>query len=125
MRNADWRDLSRLARLRIDGDGIRASVGSGREQLVRVDETDDGFLISSKILPPRHVRDLPDLTATVFSVNRLSELVGFRIDDRDWLVGEAWVPSAGLTVSEWQFYVQKVATVCDRLEHVLAGVDRQ
>ena len=125
MKNADWRDLSRGARLQIDGEGIRATAGKGREQFVEVDMTDDGFLVWSKVLPPRYVRALPDLATTIFTVNRLSELVCFRIDHRDWLVGEAWVPYDGLTVREWQFYVQKVATVCDRMEHVLAGVDKQ
>jgi hypothetical protein len=42
--------------------------------------------------------------------------VGFKIDGRGRLVGEAWVPPAGLNREEWSVYVRAVARACDRVE---------
>ncbi|HEU5178897.1 MAG TPA: hypothetical protein VFU24_15710, partial [Burkholderiales bacterium] len=53
--------------------------------------------------------------------NRSSQLVGFRVDQRGRLVGEAWVPKAGLSAQEFQVYVRRVAAECDRFEYLLTG----
>jgi hypothetical protein len=55
--------------------------------------------------------------------NRASDLVGFKIDGRGRLIGEAWVPVAGLEPGEWSLYVTAVAQACDRIEYLLSGRD--
>jgi hypothetical protein len=56
--------------------------------------------------------------------NRTSDLVGFKIDGRKCLIGEACVPTAGLTADEWGTHVRHVARTCDRMEYLLTGRDR-
>jgi hypothetical protein len=50
-------------------------------------------------------------------------LVGFRIDRQHRLVGEAWIPKAGLVAEEFQLYVRMLAAECDRFEYALTGKD--
>jgi len=52
-------------------------------------------------------------------------LMGFRIDRRGRLVGEAWVPKAGLTGEEFQLYVRHLAVEADRFEYGLTGRDSE
>lgn len=44
-------------------------------------------------------------------------------DRRGRLVGEAWVPKAGLTGHEFQLYVRHLAVEADRFEYRLTGRD--
>lgn len=124
--SADWCLLSRQARLRVEENCIVVELPAGRAQRVRVrvDEAGDGFSLTSRIAPRRIVgRLMPQLAVRILEQNRLSELVGYRIDRRGRLVGESWVPAAGLEPDEWGFYVRTLATACDRLEFVLTGSD--
>ena len=57
--------------------------------------------------------------------NRTAALVGFRIDNRSRLVGEAWVSKSGLTTEEFELYVRNLAAECDRFEFVLTGRDAE
>jgi hypothetical protein len=59
----------------------------------------------------------------VWRRNRVTELVGFRLDRRGRIIGEAVLPSPGLTAKEWDLYVRAVARACDRFEYVLTGQD--
>ncbi|AUX27009.1 uncharacterized protein SOCEGT47_075820 [Sorangium cellulosum] len=51
--------------------------------------------------------------------------LGFRLEDRGRLVGEAWIPKAGLSVEEFATCVRQVAVECDRLEYLLTGKDAE
>ena len=51
--------------------------------------------------------------------------MGFRIDHRGRVVGEAWVPKAGLSAAEFQLYLRTAAVECDRFEYVLTGRDAE
>lgn len=53
------------------------------------------------------------------------QLVGFRLDQKGRLVGEAWVPKAGLSRDEFLLYVKRVADECDLFEYHLTGNDRE
>ena len=55
--------------------------------------------------------------------NRGNELVGFKIDAKRRLIGDAWVPKADLMGSEFTAYLHAVATECDRFEYQLTGSD--
>lgn len=68
---------------------------------------------------------LPDLPLKIWSRNRVVSLIGFRIDHRGRLVGEAWVPKVGITKSEFQLYLRTVAVEADRFEYTLTGRDSE
>ena len=63
------------------------------------------------------------LPLEVWERNRGTELVGFKIDAKGRLVGEAWIPKAGLMGSEFSAYLHAVAAECDRFEYQLTGSD--
>ncbi len=124
--SVDWRRLSSEARLHTEGDAVVVKLPRERSQRVHVSVDDDGrgLSLTSRIAPPRLVRQqLPGLADRLREQNRLSELVGYRIDRREWLVGVCWVPNAGLGAEEWAFYIRTLAAACDRLEFVLTGGD--
>jgi hypothetical protein len=79
--------------------------------------------LDSWVAAPNVVKRLLDPHDRIWAQNRLSELVGFRLDGRRRLTGESWVPVAGLTPEEFAFYVRNLAAACDRLELVLTGDD--
>ena len=122
--SADWRRLSREVGLRVYGGAIEVGFSDGRRQSVFVDEGGErGVRIWSVVAPPRVVSNLEDALLQAWRRNRLSELVGFSIDGRKRMIGEAWVPQPGVTGEEWEFYVRELARACDRLEYVLCGMD--
>ena len=124
--SGEWRRLSREAGLRVYGDAIEVGFADGRRQAVLVDERGErGIRIWSVAAPPRVVRDLGDPLLHVWRRNRLTELVGFSIDGRGRIIGEAWVPGSGVTVDEWDFYVRELARVSDRVEYALTGSDEE
>ena len=68
---------------------------------------------------------MTDIAVESWLRNRAISLVGFSIDKKRRLIGEAWVPKAGLTAEEFRLYVRKIASGCDRFEHQLTGEDKQ
>lgn len=137
----DWQLLTRGARLKTNGEEIVVSLPDERQQRVFVDErASDGrsLRIWSVVAKPSAVdaatelieapdgerlrpRDAVHLLA--WDRNRTSDLVGFKIDPRGRLIGEAWVPAAGLDADEWGYYVRTLAWSCDRAEYLLTGGD--
>jgi hypothetical protein len=67
---------------------------------------------------------IENLPLQVWERNRSTKLVGFKIDAKNRLIGEAWVPKAGLSASEFGVYVRAVAAECDRFEYQLTGSDK-
>jgi hypothetical protein len=88
-----------------------------------VTEENDVYSLSAVVVRQRTVASLPELPVHTWLRNRAVPLVGFRIDRRNRLVGEAWIPKAGLTAEEFQLYVRTVAIECDRFEYLLTGQD--
>jgi hypothetical protein len=122
--SADWRALSRRADLRPIGTEIRVKLHGNRSQVVNVEETSDGSLrLWSVTAKPGPVRQLSDPDLAAWTRNRLTELVGFYVDGRDRMIGETWLPTAGLTAAEWKFAVYNLARTCDRFEYLLTGRD--
>ena len=97
-----------------------------RRQKVMVDERDNEYyLLSAFVIRQAAVASLPALPLQIWLRNRATSLVGFRIDSRGRLVGEALVPKVGLTAEEFRIYVRTVAVECDRLEYLLTGGDQE
>lgn len=124
----DWRRLCREAALKVEDSTIRVRFADGRSHSVSVEGDPDAadLRLWAVAAPPSAVKgagENPQLVA--WTRNRASDLVGFKVNGRGRLIGEAWVPTAGLDAEEWAIYVQAVARTCDRLEYLLTGRDEE
>lgn len=129
MSNVDWRSLCREAGLKMHGDTINVPCGKQRSHTVWVDQAQDGVLrVWARVATASQLVLRPGAERTeveAWMVNRYRELVGFKVDGRGTVIGEAWLPDIELTAEEWALYVQTVAKACDRLEFLWTGEDRQ
>lgn len=122
----DWRALSEKADLQVEADEIRVPLHGDRKQTVRVSEPGDRTIrLWSMVARKAEVKDLPDAPLRAWLRNRITDLVGFKIDRHGCLIGEAWVPLAGLDAEEWGLYVRTLARACDRFEYVITGRDEE
>ncbi len=118
-----WARFCRASDLKVDASGIEVHFSDDRRHSVTVEEHDDAYFLRAFVVRQAVVSSLPYLFEQVCLRNQAVLLVGFRIDHRGRLVGEAWVPKVGLTAEEFQLYVRTLAAECDRLEYVLTGRD--
>ncbi|MBK8232091.1 MAG: hypothetical protein IT349_10925 [Candidatus Eisenbacteria bacterium] len=124
----DWRDLCRgIPRLRLSDDGktVEVPIARGRFQRIEIRETSETFELSGVIARRSVLRTIEDAALRIWRRNRTTALVGFRIDARDRLVGEAWLPKAGVTRVEFVWVLRHIASECDLLEFHLTGRDRE
>jgi len=119
----EWKNYCRTAGLKPLGEEIEVTFDTGRRQKVSVEENGDAFHLVSTVARQAIIVELPDASLRAWRRNRSLALVGFRVDGKGRMIGEAWVPKAGLTAIEFQLYVRTVATECDRFEHQLTGRD--
>lgn len=122
----DWRRLSRDAGFKVSGDELVVTFTDGRQHRVAVEERPDRQelrLSAVAARPSMLPADAEGPHVAAWKRNRFSDLVGFKIDGRGRLVGEAWVPVVGLDAEEWALYVGMVARTCDRVEYLLSGRD--
>src|SRR5687768_6601601 len=122
---AEWERMCRARDVRIEGSHVYLELKDQRRHRVTVHETPAAFLLSGLVCGRQHVLQIPDLAILAWKRNRALQLVGFRIDQKQRLVGEAWVPRAGLTRDEFLLYVRTVAIECDRFEFMLTGKDME
>ena len=108
-----------------DSVGLAVQFSNGRVQRIDV-RTGDGVIELRSVVARRTVTEhIDDVALKAWERNRASSQVGFRADDRGRLVGECWVPTAGLTRDEFLFYVRSAAAACDLFEFQLTGHDRE
>lgn len=123
---ADWvRFCSRSEDLAVSEPHVDVRFGDGRRHRVTVKDEGDYYLIGGCVVRQAIVTSIYDLPVRAWTRNRATQLVGFRIDRRLWLVGEAWLPKEGITREEFQMYLRRVAYECDRLEYLLSGRDAE
>jgi hypothetical protein len=123
---SNWRKMSREAGFSVVGGEIDVTFGDERKHRVTVEERPDRneLRLWAVAARPAMLPDDPNGPHVhAWKRNRLSDLVGFKIDGRGRLIGEAWVPLAGLDAEEWALYVRTVARACDRVEYLLSGRD--
>lgn len=120
---AEWGQLCRAKDLEIDEPYVAVKCKGYRRQRVAVEDQGDAYLISAFVARQAVVASLPDVPIQAWLRNRALMLVGFRIDRQGRLIGEAWIPRAGLDAEEFQLYVRMLATECDRFEYALTGKD--
>jgi hypothetical protein len=113
--------------LTVSDEGLLIRFPDKRQQRVFVDAGDPSALRVWSVAssPSRVAAASPNESAhlVAWRRNRASDLVGFKVDGRGRLIGEAWVPVAGLDPGEWRPYVTAVAQACDRTEYLLSGRD--
>ena len=122
--SVDWRRLTREAKLQLHEDAIEVKFDDDRRHAVYVEVPQEATLrLWSIVAKPGTLRSIDNVNLRAWSRNRVTDLVGFKVDRRGRLIGEAWVPVAGLNADEWGFYVRTVARACDRFEYILTGRD--
>jgi hypothetical protein len=125
---ADWRETARRAGFPVGkADTTTVELHGGGSQRVefKVDEINDALRATSIIAAPSVLGKAAGDSAHRYAWvrNRLSDLVGFSVDRRGRLIGEAWIPLEGLTPDEFGLYVSELARVCDWHEFRLTGED--
>jgi hypothetical protein len=122
---SDWRRWTLGKEFKVEDDVIVVALGDGRSQRVVVEETEagDSVRLWSVAVRPSALSEQDDPHLFAWDRNRSSDLVGFKVDGRARLIGEAWVPTVGLEAAEWVTYVRAVAVACDRIEYLLTGRD--
>lgn len=122
----EWRRLSQQAGFKVTGEELVVTFSDDRKHIVTVEERPDRRelrLWAVAARPSMLPADPDGPHVHAWKRNRFSDLVGFKIDSRGRLVGEAWVPIAGLGAEEWALYVNTLAGACDRVEYLLTGQD--
>jgi len=111
--------------VRLDSNSIIVALGRGRQHRLQVRPNADAIELSGIVARRSMVDGLEDANLAAWRRNRATSIVGFRVDDRGRIVGEAWVPGPGLTKDEFLFYVRSLATACDLFEFQLTGRDQE
>jgi hypothetical protein len=96
-----------------------------RQHRIALRETADTYELTGTVARLAALSAVPDVPLRTWRRNRGMQLVGFRVDPKGRLVGEAWVPKAGLGRDEFLTYVRRVAAECDLFEYHLTGKDRE
>jgi hypothetical protein len=119
----EWVMLCQASDLTVEEPHVQVRLSESRRKKVAVTDGPEAYGLSAVVVGKATVSALPDVAVQAWRHNRGTSLVGFRVDDRGRLVGEAWVPKVGLTPAEFQTYVRTVAVECDRFEYTLTGRD--
>ena len=109
----------------VDGEGIVVTFANERQHRVEVRERNDCYELSGIVARAAAIEGVEGVPLRAWRRNRATQLVGFRIDPRGRIVGEAWVPKEGLTRDEFLLYARRVAAECDVFEHQLTGEDHE
>lgn len=102
--------------------------GESRRHSVRLREVEDGIRMEATVATARTLDSIAlydDPHRWAWRRNRVSNLVGFRVDAQQRLLAEAVAPTIGLTHEEFITYLMAVASEADRMELVLTAQDLQ
>lgn len=121
----EWARWCKAAALVVEEDEIIVQFQDKRQHRVRVEDDAEEFRLVGMVAKRSTTDSIQNIALRLWELNRRTQLVGFRIDMRQRIVGEAWVPKKGLSADEFVFYVQTVGMACDRLEYLLTGEDRE
>ena len=123
---SDWRQFCRGSNgIFIDGDGVNVMAANERRHRIGVRETPDTYELTGIVAHRAELDSIHEVPLRAWRRNRTMQLVGFRVDQKGRLVGEAWVPKTGLNRDEFLLYVRRVAEECDLFEFQLTGKDRE
>lgn len=124
----DWREVAKRAGYSVSADdSVSVALHGGSRQVVtfRLDGASNALRATSIIARPSVLAAASGDSAHRYAWerNRLSDLVGFSVDGRGRLIGQAWIPIDGTTPDEFGLYVSELARVCDWHEFRLTGDD--
>ena len=119
----EWRDWVRARGWAEDGDGFWVGVGHRRQRVTVVPDS-EGLLLRSRVARRAVLNNVTDPELRAWQRNRVSELVGFRIDRQGVMVAETPVPT-GAGRDEFTFLAFNLARAADRFEYVLSGKDEE
>ena len=123
---SNWKQFCRGAEgIVIDGDGVNVMAANERHHRIGIRETPETYELTGVVARPAELNTIQEVPLRAWRRNRAMQLVGFRLDQKGRLVGEAWVPKAGLDRDEFLLYVRRVAEECDLFEYHLTGNDRE
>jgi len=119
---SDWRRFCQVTRYEIAGEAVVVRLGARRHRVRIYDDGDDWRLEAT--VGKRGVElSMRELRLLAWRRNRAVDLVGFRVDDKQRVLGEAWVPKAGTGAPEFRIVLDAVARESDLLEFGLTGRD--
>jgi hypothetical protein len=117
----DWRQWARQRGWKIEGDILIVEVGK-RQQRIHITESSEGSRLTSVVAKRSVVQEIGGLDLQAWKRNRTSDLVGFKINKKGYLVGETQLPKDA-SKDEWSYLVFNLARAADRFEYVLTGRD--
>lgn len=120
---ASWKRLCSGKAFATDETGITLSLAEGRSHRMIVEELAGDYLLRAIVLRHSEMERTGIPAVRIWEMNRSLNLVGFRIDAKGRLIGEARVPMAGLTPAEFQIVATNLAVECDRYEYMLTWRD--
>jgi hypothetical protein len=109
----------------VEGNKVQVKLGEHRHHFVEVKDAGDALELKAIVARRKTTIGISNLAIRVWQSNRGTQLLGFKVDKYDRLIGEAWVPKVGLTAEELRLYIKRVASECDRFEYLLTGKDRE
>ena len=119
----EWVRFCKGDDITVRGQTIVVQLADGRAHSLEVLEEDGAFRLVGTAARRGALSGMKDPDLFVWERNRSTNLVGFRIDKHDRLIGESWVPRCGLTGAEFLIFVRTLAAECDRLEALITGAD--
>ena len=105
-------------------DEMEVVIDEKRRRLI-LRETSETLELTGIVVRPAALKIIPNVQLRAWRRNRPTQLVGFRVDRKKRLIGEAWVPKAGLTRDEFLLYVNRVVAECELFEYRLTGKNRE
>jgi len=122
----DWEGWCRGASgITAEGNTVVVETSGSRRQAIRVTETGDTLEFAGVVARAAAIDHLEERSVRLWRRNRSAQLVGYRRDEKGRLVGEAWIPKAGLTREEFLSCLRHVAAECDLFEFHLTGQDQE
>jgi hypothetical protein len=120
---SDWRRFCRTKRYRVDSDIVTVTLHDGRMHKVRVVDEGDDWRFEARVGHRGVTLELAELRLITWRRNRTTDLVGFRLDARERVFGEARLARVGSDVDEFRLILDTVALESDRFEMMLTGKD--
>jgi hypothetical protein len=118
-----WRGWARARGWDLEADGFWVKVGNRRQHVAVVEES-VLTLLRSRVARRAILNKITEPELRAWQRNRVSELVGFRVDRQGVMVAETPIPSAARR-EEWSFLAFNLARCADRFEYVLSGRDEE
>jgi hypothetical protein len=118
----DWRLLCHGAEgISTKRNGVEMFTADERRHRIGIVETPHTYELTGVVARVTAMDPWIDLPIRVWRRNRAMQLVGFRTDQKGRVVGNAWVPKAGLGRDEFLNYLRRLVAECGLFRYYLTG----